>query len=228
MTVEEYPLRERKHAKTKIAIMNAFIKRLESSRFEDISIKEICRDVEVSEGTFFNYFPEKIDIINYYTHLIFLKVIWKARKDSPQGKNLDLINTVFEKIAEELDNANIIYQIISIMLIQKERPKQIAIPDIEKYIAFPGYAGIEDIPTVFIDDFLRECLKGAVKNSELPKDTKINDVLVSLMAILGGTLLATKLADIKDRACHYIRQLQLFWKGLGLKGAARLRINENA
>ena len=76
MRVKEYSLREKKHARTKIAIMNAFIKRLEKTRFDDISIREICKSVEVSEGTFFNYFSEKIDIINYYSHLLFLKIFW--------------------------------------------------------------------------------------------------------------------------------------------------------
>ena len=86
MRLKEYSLRERKHARTKIAIMNAFIERLEKTRFDDISIRQICKSVEVSEGTFFNYFPEKIDIINYYMNLMFLKVVARARKDVPQGR----------------------------------------------------------------------------------------------------------------------------------------------
>jgi len=128
-----------------------------------------------------------------------------------------LINTVFSKLAEELNNVNIIYQLIAILTIQQERPKKITITDLEKQLAFPGYPGIENIPSIFIDDFLKECLKGALKNKELPKNTDINDVLVSLLAILGGTLLAAKLGNIKDRTYHYMRQLKLLWKGLGVK-----------
>jgi hypothetical protein len=217
MREKEYSLRERKHVRTKIAIMDAFIKRLEKARFDDISIRQICKSVEVSEGTFFNYFPEKIDIINYYMHLVILKVIWKAQKETPQGKYPVLINTVFRKLAEELNNVNIIYQLIAILIIQQERPKKITITDLEKQLVFPGYPGIENIPSIFIDDFLKECLKGALKNKELPKNTNINDVLVSLLAILGGTLLAAKLGNIKDHAYHYIRQLKLLWKGLEVK-----------
>jgi len=59
MKEKEYPLREKKHARTKITIMAAFIKCLEKTRFEDISIRQICKSVEVSEGTFFNYFPRR-------------------------------------------------------------------------------------------------------------------------------------------------------------------------
>ncbi|MDD5166966.1 MAG: TetR/AcrR family transcriptional regulator [Candidatus Omnitrophica bacterium] len=217
MSQKEYSLREKKHARTKLAIVNTFIKCLEKSRFEDISIREICKSVEVSEGTFFNYFPEKIDIVNYYTRLIFLETVWKAQRDAGQKKSLSLVNAIFERMAGRIDNINIIYQIISVMLMQQEKPKQVNIPDIERHIAFPDYIGIENIPVVFIEDFLRTCLKKAARNGELPKNVKIEDVLVSLMAILGGTLLTTKLTGIKDSAYHYRRQLQLLWKGLGIK-----------
>jgi hypothetical protein len=100
---------------------------------------------------------------------------------------------------------------------QRERPKATLISDSEKHFAFPDYKEIEDIPVVFIDAFLEKCLKEAVKNGELPKKTNVDDVLVSLLTILGGTLLATKFTNIKSQAYHYMRQLNLLWKGLGVK-----------
>ena len=218
MGTKEYSLREKKHAKTKIAIMDAFIKRLEKTRFDDISIRQICKSVEVSEGTFFNYFPEKIDIINYYMNFMFLEVVAKARKDAPQGKYLLLINATFARLAEELlKYNNIVYQMISLMIVQRERPKTVAISNLERQIYFPGSEGIENVRVMLVDDFLRECLIGAVKNGELAKNIKIDDVLVSLMTILSGTLLAAKFADIKDRSYHYMRQLGFLWNGLGAK-----------
>jgi len=224
MQVKEYPLRERKHARTKIAIMDAFIKRLEKTRFDDISIRQICKNVEVSEGTFFNYFPEKIDIINYYMNLMFLKVVAKARKDVPGGQYIPLIDAIFARMSEELSNYNnIVYQTISLMIVQLERPKTVAISDLEKQIFSPGSKGIENVRVMLIDDFLRECLIGAVNKGELPKDIKIDDLLVSLMTILGGTLLASKFAQIKDRSYHYTRQLRFLWDGLGVKKAMRVK-----
>ena len=224
MRLKEYSLREKKHARTKIAIMNAFIKRLEKVRFDDISIRQICKIVEVSEGTFFNYFPEKIDIINYYMHLIFLKVVAKARQDVSQGQYLSLINATFSRLAEEsLNNNNIVYQMMSLMIIQRERPKKVAISNLERQIFSPGLQGIDNVEVMLLEDFLKECLIGAVNTGELPKDTKIEDVLVSLVTILGGTLLAAKFAAIKDRSYHYTRQLQFLWNGLGVNKALRVK-----
>lgn len=217
MGEKKYALREKKHARTKLAIMRAFIERLKNSRYDNISIREVCENVEVSEGTFFNYFPEKIDIINYYMHLVVLKTAWKSKKINSRGRYLDLIDKSFETLAEEFTNPNLIYEMISIMVVQKDRPKKITILDIEKCYAFPGCEGIEAIPTLFIDDFYRDCLKNALKNGELPPKTNLDDVLISLEAILGGTMMAVKLEKSSNLSYHLKRQLSLLWKGLGRK-----------
>ncbi|MCL5019421.1 MAG: hypothetical protein M1426_02945 [Patescibacteria group bacterium] len=146
-----------------------------------------------------------------------MKIFWKTKKEVPPGKHLASIEAVFKNAAVELNNINIIYQIISIMILQLEKPKTINISNIERHFAFPDYDGIDDIPSAFIDDYFEKCLKEAVKNGELPKKTNINDVHVSLMTILGGTLLAAKFANIKDRSYHFMRQLNLLWEGLGVK-----------
>ena len=223
MQAKEYSLRERKHAKTKIAIMNAFIGALEKSRFEDISIRQICKNVEISEGTFFNYFSEKMDIINYYTDLLFLKVIWKARQEAPQEKFPDFIEAIFSKTAEELSNVNFIYKMISVTIVQQEKPKKMVISEIEKKIAFPDCPGIEDIPVVFPPDFLKTCLEEAYKNGKLPVNTKVDDLSVSLTSIMLGTLLAVKFENLNSKGYHYLRQLRQLWQGLGIKNAARRR-----
>lgn len=218
MNIQGYSLREMKHARTKIAIMNVFIRNLEKTRFDDISIRQICKSAEVSEGTFFNYFPEKIDIIDYYMNLMFLKIIWKARKDVAEGSYIHLINSTFEKMAGELlINNNIIYQIIALMIVQQEKPKTVEISDLERHIFLPGYEGIEHINIMTMDDFFRECLEKASKNNELPRGTNIDDLMISLMSIVGGTLLAAKFTAIKDRAYHFRRQLRVLWDSLGIK-----------
>ena len=193
------------------------IKRLERTRFEEISIREICKIVEVSEGTFFNYFSAKIDIIHYYSSLVFLKVFWKAQKESPTGKHLAFIEAIFKNVAVEISNGNIIYPMLSIMIMQKEKPKVAVVSDIEKRFLFPDCPGIENVPIKFIDAILADCLNAAYKNGELPRTTKIDDAQISLMTILGGTVLATRFTNTKDQTYHFMRQLRLLWKGMGVK-----------
>lgn len=217
----EYSLREKKHARTRLAIVKAFVRRLGTSRYDDISIRELCRSMEISEGTFFNYFPEKLDIINHYMTLLLLKIVWVARREIPPGRPLDLIDEVFIKLAEELRTANLGYQLISIMVNQQESPKVIDIPPLEKQLAFPRCAGIEKSPTVQLQEFFNACLREARQRGDLPSDAVLDDIVISLLTIMGGTLLAAKFEKIGDKAYHYTRQLRLLWKGLGAMGRRR-------
>ncbi len=223
MNSTKYSLRERKHARTKLALMSAFIERLRKARFEHISIRAVCKSVEVSESTFFNYFPEKIDVITYYINLMTLKIVWKARQKSPRGQYIALLTAFFEEMADEFNNANIAYQLISIMLVQQEKPKTSFISDIEKRLFFPELAGIEHIGPLFIDEFFRDCLDRAQKNGECPGGVNIANAWVSLMAILVGTLIAVKFSaagkygGVKSVKYHYLRQLQRLWTELDVK-----------
>ncbi len=217
MKTKDYSLREKKHARTKVGLMNAFMDRMKKSRFDDISIKEVCRGAEIAEGTFFNYFPEKIDVIGYYLQLLTLKMVWKAKKEVPVGQYLPLINSIFTQLGEELAHANVIYQILSVLLLQSEKPKRVEISDFEKRLAFPDQDGIEHGVSKMLDSWFKECLEAARKNGELPVKTNIDDVQVALMTILSGTLIAIKFGNVKKLGYHYKCQLQALWDGLGVK-----------
>ena len=223
MTKRDCSLREKKHARTKIALMNAFIERLRNSRFENISIKDVCKSAEISEGTFFNYFPEKIDVITYYVNLMTMKLIWKARQKTQKGKYIALINAFFKEMADEFTALDITYELISIMVVQHEKPKKTALTDIEKHLVFPDLAGMENISPLLIDEFFRECMEGALKNGELPGSVNIDNTLVSLVTIMVGTMIAVKFSDVvkfrdvKSVKHHYLRQLQMLWTGWGVK-----------
>jgi len=218
MESEQYSLRELKHAKTKISIVNAFISALEKSKFDDISIRSICKTVEISEGTFFNYFPEKIDIVTFYVDAIFIKAVWKARRGNACLKGLSFIDVVFENLAFEVEDLNIVYQIISVLISQKDLAKDGIVSALERYLLFPGCEGIEDVRLVDIETFFKESLKDALENGELPRSINLDDLVVSLITILSGTLLATKFfGGNKKRAYHFKRQLQILWSGLGIK-----------
>lgn len=215
---EEFSLRERKQAHTKIALLNAFIERLKNNRFDDISIKEICAEVQVSEGTFFNYFPQKLDVINYYVHLLFVKVYWSVRKEHTSGKFLDLIDSMMERFSDELRTPNTIYQILTTFMLQNNKPNMIDISRVEKRVAFNALEGIEDIPSMQIDAFFRECLLNARGNGEIPADTDIEDLVISLLSIMAGTLMATKFDNCDKRSYHYARQLKILWNAIRVKG----------
>ena len=67
-------LRERKFARTRLKLAQALVKRLQQASLEEIVVRDLCDDVEISEATFFNYFPRKLDLLDYYTQLWMLEL----------------------------------------------------------------------------------------------------------------------------------------------------------
>lgn len=63
-SLAQLSLREKKYAKTKLALLDAATERIGEKTFDAISVKELCEQAEVSEATFFNYFPKKQDLLS--------------------------------------------------------------------------------------------------------------------------------------------------------------------
>ena len=221
MDQDKYSLRERKYAKNKLSLMRAFIERLKTQRFEEISISELCADLDVAEGTFFNYFPRKIDVIRYFTDLASAHIIWQTEQRINKKTYLDMIDNIFYCLGEEIaNNTNLIYEIISASIGQKQAMDQrTKITKAEKHFAFPECAGIEDIrpPSMLFEGYFEEVIKKAVKNKELPQTTNIRTTVLFLNMLMAGLPLAIKKEKLKDIKSVNREMLELLWKALGRK-----------
>jgi hypothetical protein len=96
--------------------------------------------------------------------------------------------------------------------------KEGSVSALERYLLYPGCEGIEDVRLVDVETFFKESLKDALENGELPRNINLDDLVVSLITILSGTLLATKFfGGNKKMAYQFKRQLRILWDGLGIK-----------
>ena len=57
MSLASIPLRERKRARTRIALVEALLERLVERPLDAIQVAELVEAVDISPATFFNYFP---------------------------------------------------------------------------------------------------------------------------------------------------------------------------
>jgi AcrR family transcriptional regulator len=209
------PLRERKHAKTKVALTMAFVERLKSARLEDISIKAVCDSIDVSEGTFYNYFPAKIDLIYYYQQLTLLKIMWETERRAKDDSPLHRIDVFFDVLAKEINHPYLLYELISILVGQKVKPTHMDITSAERLYAFPKSKGIEDISTMSVEDFLRKNLKEAAQQGELPPGVNLNDTIIFLLTTIVGVPLAISYENFDTLGPQYKKQLSFLWKGFG-------------
>ena len=97
-------LRERKFARTRLKLAHALVKRLEHATLEEVVVRDLCEDTEVSEATFFNYFPRKVDLLDYYTQLWMLELGWRCGRSEAKGVaaitvSFDFMAAAFQKQA---------------------------------------------------------------------------------------------------------------------------------
>jgi len=56
--------------RTKLAILQAFNKLAKKKDFDKITVEQICKEAEVSRATFYRYFEDKYDVMNYNYRLL--------------------------------------------------------------------------------------------------------------------------------------------------------------
>ena len=139
-------LRERKHAQTKIALAEAVMERLKTKRLKDISVKEVCETIPVSEVTFYNYFPKKTDVLVYILQLWHLEMQWHLLGWEEEKSNLEVIEAYFDFAAQGVEEYPGVMAEAMAYFTQKRGCMHFDdLSSAEKILAFPELPGIEEI-----------------------------------------------------------------------------------
>lgn len=218
----EPTLREKKFAKTKLALLRAAIERLREKSLDEIPVKELCEEAEVSEATFFNYFPKKDDLLHYFIQLWTVDVTWHAEKMVGKGAGLDYIEQVFDYTGKQLgDHPRLMLEIIGQMALEPHPPECVRrwgeLSRAEKLQAFPELEGVDCCAERRLPDVFRPALERAIELGELPKDVDIDAALLALLSTFFGVPLWLGADDATEIRPGFRRQLKLIWKGLGAK-----------
>ncbi len=207
------PLRERKHARTKVGLLHAAIQRLDERTFEEISVKELCAAVEISEPSFFNYFPKKSDLLTYFIQLWTVETAWAAKHAG--GCGLRAIEAVFQHTATSVqEHPRVMLEIIAHQTRMPETPDLHDVGPAERLLAFPELDGIEDLPARGLESILPGHLAEAVERGDLPATTDIGVVTAALASIFFGVPLVFARHQASDIGAMYQRQIDLLWRGV--------------
>ena len=208
-------LRERKFARTRLALAEAATRHLEAASFETLSVKALCEKVQVSEATFFNYFPRKEDLIIYLDRLWTLELNWYGRQAAAQHKGIAVIESLFRYTAIQIQKKpGLMGEIIAHEARARVRNPGIEITPAERMIAFSDLEGIDQLPDDSLEGLLRNSLQAAIDQGELPGNTAIAAAMVALVSIFYGVPLAMQHANPAAIGAMYRQQLALLWAGL--------------
>jgi AcrR family transcriptional regulator len=211
-------LREKKFAKTKLALLQAALERLREKPLADITVKELCEAAEVSEATFFNYFPKKDDLLHYFTKIWVIEVSLHAREAVGEDAGLKFIERIFDYTGQQLaENPRIMLEVIGYMALGP-RPSPCrsscgGLTVAECVQAFPGVC-TESISDVQLEAAFKPGLLRAIELGELPRNLDVDAALLALISTFFGVPLWLCGDHPEKVRAAYARQLKLLWVGL--------------
>ncbi|HFD79478.1 MAG TPA: TetR/AcrR family transcriptional regulator [Gammaproteobacteria bacterium] len=207
-------LRKRKYARTRLALATALSEALTRQPFSEVTTRALCREAEVSEATFFNYFPHKQDLMAYLAHLWLLELGWHTQRAASAGQGLAVIDQLFAQTAKNCASRPGVFRELLVWIARGGNiDPQLEITPFEKQLAFPRLEGIDTTPVKGIDSWLATQIEAAIHSGELPPNTVPPLLLAALLAILLGVPLTMLSSDAARIAPMYRQQLALLWAG---------------
>lgn len=213
------PLRERKYARTKLALVNAAIQRLEKTPLEEITVNSLCDDIEISEATFFNYFAKKGDLLDYYVQLWTLETTWQIRQSGQSG--LAAVDTLFALAATTFQQyPGLTGEVLARLARLREKPATQQIGRAERHRLFENeinesnFTEIEGLEAGGLDAILLPALQQAIDKSELPSNTHLPTTMLGLIALFYGIPLLLRMSNPDLIPTSYRQQLVIYWQGI--------------
>ncbi len=191
---DELPLRQRKLARTRLALLEALTARLEVQTYEAVHIKDLCAAAEISEASFFNHFERKEDLVVYFIQIWSLAVGWYARKALAERGALAAISEVFARTAADVSvHPRVMSEVIAFQARMETAPTLRDPTLAERLLAFPALAGIESVPACGLQGILPPLLAAAKSRGELPADADLDFLYLNLGVIFFGTPIVLRL-----------------------------------
>ncbi len=221
------PLRQRKHAKTRISLANAGLRLLSNKGWSDISVKELSADAHISEMTFFNYFPKKKELFLYIMRLWSLEIRHRIMSGGKR-RGLETIHLIFDMVGDKIHEYPSALDEFRLMAAQdnisiRMCADQCDLTPLEKTLAYPKLDRIADLPaTLSFSDIIWENLQQAVKQGELPEKTDLKLAAYSVGVIFHGVSTYGANSKKHDIKASYSGQLQLLWEGLRVRPGGRV------
>ncbi len=205
----DLPLRERKYAATKAALTRAVAVRLKQLSLEEIAVKEICAEAQVSEATFFNYFPTKAAVVGYRVQLWSIEAQWAMAQCLAAGDpHLKAVRVMFDTAARGEETTPGIMR--EVLIYQARRTLEFPpLTRAEYALHFPDHAGIDTIRADGLRQMLAAPLSAARQSGELAPHLDLEAFIVTLMSVFFLTPILLDSGQSGSVRDAYRRQLDI-------------------
>jgi AcrR family transcriptional regulator len=213
IAIQELPLRERKRARTRIALVDALLERLVERPLDAIQVAELVGAADISAATFFNYFPTKADLLTHFIQLWSLQVSALARDVEARHESaLAAIEALFASTAEQtVDQPQVMLEIIVHLARTGIQPQPIE--RAERLMYLPDVEDVESLSDAGLTIILPDLLGKAVERGELPAHTDIEGLMRAVWSVFFGVPLFLRGRNPKAVGTIQRQQLHLLWAG---------------
>jgi AcrR family transcriptional regulator len=182
----------------------------------DIPIRDICEKAEISESTFYNYFPQKIDLINYIVSLYNRRRIFETNNKVSDDDPIKWINVYFENTIDiMIEMENLSNEVLATIIRERVKPEKIQVTKLEFFYMFPEKENIEAFQSALtIKECFDEIVEKLVKRDLLKSNIDSIDVSVALKIIMGGIPLISALYGDDKLKSIVRKQISLVLQGV--------------
>lgn len=211
-----FGLREIKYGRSRLSLLQAFIDAIETMPLEDIHIKDLCKTAEVSEPSFYNYFPRKDDLFLYFISLWSVDVQLHIRHKKPIVRpGIDSIREIFRYTAENVTRSPRVLKELIAYQARTDTSLRIgeirAVTNAEKALVFGEIDDLYTLPDLGLEPLLTEHITAACQNGEISSHFGIPELTLLTAAIFFGIPAITLHQDAKNLNQYYQTSLDILF-----------------
>lgn len=199
-SLEGFPLRQVKFVRTRNTVLKTTINLLEGKEFDKITVDEICKQSQISRGTFFNYFPQKSHIFHYYVRIFTIKIMQRIRNWDNDMTFKEQMMQIYTWFDEESQYPNFVKAYIYYLLEDGSDNNNIKLTEAEFVYFFSGIESMEDFRyynNLTIIGIIKDLCSKAKDKGEISFDIDDDKIAKILLAILLGPFIVHKSLDGK-------------------------------
>ena len=202
-------LREIKRARVKIALLHAALQQMGQRRtgLGELPVESICAAVEVSRMTFFNYFPHKADLLNYFLRVWCLERAVEQERAPLVG--LKALERIFVRGAETRRHSLIFLELIGWIAGLATPPPEIEIGSAERFVLYPDDEAAQSIEVPHLRQLFARHVAEARAAGEIKSRLPERELVSLFLSVLYGEPLALHVSGEKDLLKRYRTHFQL-------------------
>ena len=212
--MQEVKPRELKSAKIKFSIYKELLKSSVRKSFHDIYVRDLCKKAGISKVTFFKYYHQKEELLEYYMRvwLIELNIILNKKK----VEGLAGIHEIFDQIGDQcLQHPKLVFAYITYVsnLRLPKKPYQITLA--EKQLIFQDMEAVQSTQVLSLEQLFEKYLLEAIFNKEITKTGDTKELSLLLYSIFFGSIFIINLKSIKYLKHFFRKNIDHLVEGLG-------------